>query len=67
METFKDRLKDLREEKGLSRRELARQIGMGSPNIGLWEKGIQEPAASTVVKLARFFGVTTDYLLGEEN
>ena len=67
MEAFKDRLKDLREEKELSQSKLAILLDIGQGNVSRWENGTQEPTASNIIKLSRFFGVTTDYLLGEEN
>jgi len=67
VEAFKDRLKDLREEKELTQVELAEGIGTKHSSISRWERGLQEPSLSYIIKLSRFFGVTTDYLLGEEN
>ncbi len=59
-------LKYLREEKELSRETLAKEIGVHRRAISFWEDGINEPKASYIIKLAQFFGVTTDYLLGLE-
>lgn len=58
------RLKELREEKHLRQIDVANAIGTSQTNIGRWENGINEPAPSFVSKLADFFGVSTDYLLG---
>lgn len=67
MENFATRLKSLRDELGLSQAKLAKEIGATQKAIDFWEKGINEPKASYIISLARFFGVTTDYLLGEED
>ena len=60
-------LKELRAEKGLSQLEVAKGIDTSQRNIGRWETGANEPSSSFVKKLADFFNVSTDYLLGREN
>ena len=65
-DNFETRLKELRIEKQLSQQKLAEAIGVTQKAIDFWEKGINEPKASYIIKLAKFFGVTTDYLLGIE-
>lgn len=55
---------ELRKERNLSQSELAKKIGVSQKAIDFWEKGINEPKASYIVKLAIFFNVTSDYLLG---
>ena len=67
MDKFADRLRDLRIEKGLSQRELAKVINISASAIQQWESKRREPIARYVVLLSRFFGVTTDYLLGEKD
>ena len=59
-----DKIKELRIEKNLSQKSLAEQIGVSQKAIDFWEKNINEPKASYIVQLAKFFNVTTDYLLG---
>ena len=61
---FKDRLKELRIEQSLSQQQLAKAIGVSQKAIDFWEKGINEPKASYVVALSKFFAVSADYLLG---
>ena len=61
------RLKELREERDLTQDEIATAIETSRTNIGRWEKGLNEPSASHIVKLANFFECTTDYLLGVED
>ena len=65
-DNFATRLKELRQENKLSQQKLAETIGVTQKAIDFWEKGINEPKASYIIKLAKFFGVTTDYLLGIE-
>lgn len=66
METFANRIYELRIEKGISQAKLAKAIGVTQKAIDFWEKSINEPKASFIVRLAKFFDVTTDYLLGLE-
>ena len=64
---FSDRLKDLRKEVGLSQMALSEATGISQSAIAKWELGKTEPTATAIIKLARFFGETTDYLLGEND
>ena len=57
------RLKELRQEKGLSQTEVAKSLNTSQRNIGRWENNENEPGASFVIKLANFFEVSSDYLL----
>ena len=61
---FSIRLKELRAEKHLSQRQLAEATGLRQPTIARWEMGLFEPSASDIIKLAKYFGVSTDYILG---
>ncbi len=61
------KLRELREEKKISQQELGKIIGVSDAAICNWENGTNEPKASYIKKLAIFFNVTTDYLLGTEN
>jgi len=63
-DVFRSRLTHLRESKGLSMRRLAKTIGLSQSAIGQFEKGASLPALDTLTALAKFFGVSTDYLLG---
>lgn len=60
------RLRELREEKGLSQKELGKMFNVAQNTISNWEKGAREPDKKTLVKLADFFGCSTDYLLGKD-
>ena len=64
MNKFAERLKELREEKELSQVELAKAINISAACINRWEKNLRTPNADSIIALAKFFGVTTDYLLG---
>ena len=62
-----ERLKDLRAEKGLSQRDLAKAANLSQGAIYLWENDQRVPNAKAVIALAVFFNVSSDYLLGLEN
>lgn len=61
------RLKVLREQKQLSKAEAARQLNVGNTTYANWEYGLREPNADTIVKLADFYDISTDYLLGHNS
>lgn len=63
---FGRRLQQLRERRRISRRVLAELCGLSKNMIGRYERGERSPSTRTVVLLADFFGVTTDWLLGRE-
>ncbi|MDE7070405.1 MAG: helix-turn-helix domain-containing protein [Clostridia bacterium] len=67
MEKFIKRLKELRTENGLTQAQLAKATKISTTAISYWENGERIPNAKAVVILARFFEVTTDYLLGESD
>jgi transcriptional regulator with XRE-family HTH domain len=59
-----DRLKALREEHGLSQRELSGLCGLGTSAIGTYERGEVDPSSKHLKMIAEKLGVSTDYLLG---
>ena len=61
------RLKELRELKGLRQEDVAKVFSYGKSTISQWESGRNEPEYEILVKLAEYFEVTTDYLLGKTN
>ena len=60
------KLKELRETIGISQSAFAREINVAQNTVSNWERGTREPDNETLAKIADFFGVTTDYLLGRE-
>jgi len=64
MRKFSERLKELREEKGISALALSKTLQFADINIGRWERGEQDITSDNIIKLADFFGVSVDYLLG---
>ncbi len=63
-ETFATRLKDLRREVELTQSALAEKIGASQRQVSFWEKGQVEPNIFWLIKLADYFDVTIDYLVG---
>lgn len=61
---FGKRLATLRKQKELSQYELADRLGFSRGQIANYEQGKREPDYGTLEKIADFFEVTTDYLLG---
>lgn len=64
---FKDRLKELRIESGLSQMALAVKLNLSQSAIAKWELGKTEPTSSAIIAVAKFFNETTDYVLGVED
>lgn len=61
-----ERIKELRKSKKMSQSELGKFIGVSQTTVTAWENGRAEPSSSYVTKLATFFNVSTDYLLGRD-
>lgn len=58
------RLKKLREEKEMNMKEVARALSLPYMTYVNWEKGEREPNSDMLIKLADFFGVSIDYMIG---
>lgn len=67
MEIFTKRLKELREEKGLTTLQLGKELGFSNASISRWENGERIPNIKVLVEIAKFFKVSTDYLCGLED
>lgn len=62
-----ERIKELRSEKNLSQAQIASVLGIDRSNYSKYELGKLEPGNDMLIKLAKFYSVTTDYLLGLED
>lgn len=60
---MKEKLKELREKKGLTQEKLAEQLGVGRTTVTLWERGDNKPRIDMLVSLANILGCKVDYLL----
>lgn len=65
---FRTRLRELRENAGYkSQQAFADAFGVAQSTVGGWEAGKREPNYATTLKLANFFQVSVDYLLGQSD
>lgn len=64
---FSIRLRESREEKSLTMKQLAAAIEVSDASICKWENALAEPKAGYILKLAEYFHCSTDYLLGNGN
>jgi len=64
--TFYERLTELRKEKGLTQKQIVDELDLGKNSFGDWKRGII-PVRSTQQLLAKYFGVSVDYLMGKTN
>ena len=62
-----NKIKILRENKGLSQKALADKLGITRSSVNAWEQGISVPSTQYIVELANLFEVSTDYLLNFKN
>ena len=67
MSKFPERLKALRQKKAVSQTELSKQLHYGYTAVANYESGRNEPSFDVHIKIADYFGVTIDYLLGKES
>jgi transcriptional regulator with XRE-family HTH domain len=59
------RIKELREQLGLTQEELAEKVGVTRSALANYESGLREPKGDILVRFARALDTTTDYLLGK--
>lgn len=64
---FSKRLKHLRKSRKLTQAQMADMLGISRQGYAKYENNSAQPDLDTLVKLADFFNVTTDYLLGKSN
>ncbi len=62
-----DKITELRKKNGWSQEELAEKAGVTRQSVSKWESAQSQPDLDKIIKLAEIFGVTTDYLLRDEN
>lgn len=58
------KIKELRSEQKISQRRLGEILGFSNQAISAWESGLREPDCDSLVKIAKYFNVSVDYLLG---
>lgn len=60
---FNERLKELRNEKGVLQKEIAAYLGLTVKAYNFYELGLREPNIASICKLCDYFSVSADYLL----
>lgn len=61
------RLKELRKEKNKTQKDIAKLTGYKQTLVSKWEHGDREPDTETLIKLANYFNVSVDYLIGKDD
>ena len=64
MQYFGMKLKALRQERGVTQKEQAEAMGLATATISSYETGGNYPSADVLIRLCRYFQVSSDYLLG---
>lgn len=64
MSIIVERITQLQEARGLTNRAVEVGAGLSNSVISQWKKGKGKPSLENIVKLSKFFGVTTDFLIG---
>ena len=66
-EYFKKRVKELREKRNMSMEQLAKELNVTKSRVNMWENNGTIPRNDVLLQLAKFFEVSTDYLLGNDD
>ena len=64
---IKYRIRELRQEKGVTQKALAELLGKSSTAVASWEQGLSEPNVNDIRTLCKIFSVSADYLFGLED
>lgn len=66
MVDFGNTLKELRQQSGLTQKQLADRLWLSKATISYYEQSVRSPSPDVLIKLSKIFHVSTDYLLGIE-
>lgn len=61
-----DKIKELREQAGMSQSQLAKKLDVTRSSVNAWEMGLSTPTTQYIVALTKLFHVSADYILGIE-
>lgn len=64
---FGEKLRELRTQKNMSQKDIGNMVGKTQQAVNFWENGESEPGIETLIKLAEYFGVTVDFLVGRSD
>lgn len=67
MAEVKLRVRELREQHGISQEELAQRLGVEAPAVSKWDRNLTFPRMDKLVAMADIFGCTVDYIIGRES
>lgn len=62
-----NRLRECRDQSGYSQKQVAYEVGVKPPTVSQWESGIKAPSRENILKLAKLYQVSVEYLLNEQN
>ena len=65
MSQFSERFRQLKDEKGVTLKEISEALNISSPNLSYYMKG-REPNYDVLIQIADYFKVTTDWLIGHD-
>ncbi len=64
METYQKRIRDLREDADKTQTQIAQMLGTSQTMYARYERGASELPIRHLIRLAKFYGVSSDYILG---
>ena len=64
MDNYYPRLRDLREDNDMSQQQIADYLGMKQPQYNRYERGLRDIPTDVLIKLAKLYSTSTDYILG---
>ncbi len=67
MKIFGERLKDLRVERNITQKQLAKQLNVSGNTVHAWETDKQEPSMAMLLRLSVIFNVSLDFLFGKSD
>lgn len=67
MDSYFPRLRDLREDRDLSQETVAAFLGMKQSQYSRYERGIRDVPTDVLIRLAKYYNTSTDYILGLTN
>jgi transcriptional regulator with XRE-family HTH domain len=67
MDNYYPRLRDLREDHDLSQQQVAEYLGMKQPQYNRYERGLRDIPTDVLIRLAKLYQTSTDYILGLTN
>lgn len=67
VDNYYPRLRDLREDKDLSQQQIADYLCMKQPQYSRYERGVRDVPTDVLIRLARLYDTSTDYILGLTN